>query len=66
MKTERMMKDFYIMYWTIGASKASCGVEPVTVRFHCKAENEQRALNILFNRHSNLDAGNIISVQCKI
>ena len=57
------MKEFYIMYWTIGGSKASCGLEPITVSFHCKAENEEKALERLFSRHSNLDMGNIIQVE---
>ncbi|MBR4396317.1 MAG: hypothetical protein IKS93_00505 [Methanobrevibacter sp.] len=56
------MKDYYIVYWTIGASRASCGLEPRQIRFHCKAENEQQAIEKLFKKHSDLDEGNIISV----
>lgn len=58
------MKDYYIMYWTIGASRASCGLEPRQIRFHCKAESEQEAIGKLFSKHSDLDEGNIISVTC--
>lgn len=57
------MKDYYIMYWIIGGSKASCGLEPKRIRFHCKAESEKQAIEKLFNKHSDLDAGNIISIQ---
>ena len=57
------MRDFYIMYWKIGGSKASCGLEPIIVRFHCKAENKKEAVEKLFSRHSELDSGNIISVE---
>lgn len=59
------MKDFYITYWTIGGSKASCGLEPIHIRFHCKAENKEEALKKLFNKHSNLEMGNIIKVEMK-
>lgn len=57
------MKEFYIMYWTIGASQASCGLEPRQIRFHCKAENKDKALEKLFNKHSELEMGNIIQVE---
>ena len=57
------MKDFYIMYWTIGDSKASCGLEPINIRFHCKAGNKEEAINKLFNKHPNLEMGNIIQVE---
>jgi len=57
------MKDFYIIYWTIGGSQASCGLEPITIRFHCKAENQERAVEKLFSKHSDLDNGNIIQIE---
>ena len=57
------MKEFYIMYWTIGGSQASCGLEPRRVRFHCKAESEEKALERLFTKHSDLEMGNIIQVE---
>ena len=57
------MKDFYIMYWTIGDSQASCGLEPKRVRFHCKAENQEKAVERLFSKHPNLDNGNIIQIE---
>jgi hypothetical protein len=57
------MKDFYITYWTIGGSQASCGLEPKTIRFHCKAENKEEAVGKLFSKHSNLDNGNIIQIE---
>lgn len=59
----KIMKDFYIMYWTIGGSQASCGLEPKRVRFHCKAENKEKAIERLFSKHSNLDMGNIIQIE---
>lgn len=59
----KKMKEFYILYWTIGASKASCGLEPIRVRFHCKAKNKEMALKKLFTRHDDLDEGNIVSIQ---
>lgn len=37
------MKTFYIYYWKIGGSRASCGLEPVNIRAKIKAENEQKA-----------------------
>lgn len=57
------MKDFYIMYWTIGGSQASCGLEPKTVRFHCKAGSQEEAVEKLFSKHPNLDNGNIIQIE---
>lgn len=55
--------DYYITYWTIGSSRASCGLEPRNIRFHCKAETEQKALEKLFSKHPQLDSGNIILIQ---
>ena len=57
------MKEIYIMYWTIGGSQASCGLEPKTIRFHCKAENKEKALEKLFSKHSDLEMGNIIQIE---
>ena len=56
------MKEFYIMYWTIGGSRASCGLEPKRIRFHCKAENKEKAIQRLFEKHPDLDEGNLIQV----
>lgn len=57
------MKSFFVFYWKIGASKASCGLEPATVRARLNAENEQKAIERVLNKHSELDEGNIIKVE---
>ena len=57
------MRTFYIYYWTIGGSRASCGLEPVTIRAKLKANNEQEAKERLLMKHSNLDDGNIIKIE---
>lgn len=60
-KVYRELED--VNYHTIGGSKASCGLEPINIRFHCKAENKEKALERLFNKHPNLEMGNIIQVE---
>lgn len=57
------MKTFYIYYWTIGGSKASCGLEPVRIRAKLKAENEQKAKERFFARHDDLEDVNIIKIE---
>lgn len=59
------MKDYYVYFWCIGSSKASCGLEPRNVRFHCKAENEKEAFDKWQESHKNLDNGNIIKIDVK-
>lgn len=57
------MATFYIYYWTIGASGASCGLAPINVRAKVKAEDAQKAKQRLFARHPSLDEGNIIKIE---